>query len=72
MVMHILADRCAQREGNEEGHEMLEAKTRVMHPQTKEWAAFLANARSQRKQGRVLSHKLQKEHSPVDRLILDV
>lgn len=51
---------------------MLEAKTRVMHPPTKEWAAFLANARSQRKQGRVLSHKLQKEHSPVDRLILDV
>ena len=47
------------------------AKTRVMHLQTKEWAAFRANAKSQRKQGRILSHKLQKEHGPVDRLILD-
>jgi len=50
---------------------MMEAKTRVMHLQTKEWAAFLANAKSQRKQGKVLYHKLQKEHGPVDRLILD-
>lgn len=48
------------------------AEVVVFHLQAKEHQSFLANARNQKKQKRILTHRFQKVHGPVNTFILDL
>lgn len=51
---------------------MMGAEVVVFHLQAKEHQSFLANARNQKKQKRILTHRFQKVHGPDNTLILDL